>query len=516
MRLIVKIGAGFALAGTLAFVGVFLWFSSKLEDPKPAPVPTDVRTEVRMEDQTSTIFIPVSGSLKYFENILNTDIPWRLANIDEPRQICLKTKSKLVPDISCELIGQVDRGRIRLTGSGRTLKITVPVSTQVQARDIGGIVKRETVTGSVIVTMRLKLSLSQDWQPSAKVDVAYDWGTKLGIDFLGQRINFSSKVDPEIRKIATQIEQQLPKLIAGLNARQKAQRIWAAGFTSERVKSNPEIWVRFTPQQVGYAGYLLRNGRLIVSLAAVAKTETIFGGRPEDAKVTPLPNLMPTLPPKGISVHAPFHIPYSVFQRPVEKALALGAFQEVELEDGTTAQARFNDVEIFGIDRGRIAIGIGLTLKEPVWWLGNVDGKIWLTARPSLDLNNKIIGISNLEVISRTDNRLFDTIVGAVSKKEIDAEVVRKISYNFATDYDDALEKADQWLSAEPLEGFVFRGNLISAELERVHILPEGLIVQAQARGDGRMYYAPGEAASLVQKRRQRRMEKKHRHTIEK
>ena len=508
-----KIGLGcfgIVLIMIILAIGAFL---SGLDEPLSAPEPARIKAEVRLEDQTSTIFIPVSGSLQIFEDSLNRDVPWRLADINEPQKICLKTKSKLIPDISCRLVGKVERGRIRLTGSGEYLKISIPVSTRIQAQNIGGIVKRETATGSVLVTMRVKLSLSQNWQPSAKVDVDYDWGTKIGIDFLDQRIEFSSRVDPEIRKIAAQIERRLPQLIRNLNARKKAQAIWAEGFTSARAKSDPEIWVRFTPQQIGFAGYTVRGRRLIVNLAARAQTQTIFGSRPKDPDVTPLPNLMKTLPPEGIRVHVPFHIPYSVFQKPIEKALQLGEFQTVKMEDGKQVQARFNDVEVFGADGGKIAIGIGLTIEEPISWLGDVEGKIWILARPRLDLANKIIGISNLSVISRTNSRLFNKLVGVVSKDEIDREFIRKIAYDFSKDYDDGLEKADQWLKAEPLEGFVFRGRLISADLERLHIMPEGLIVQARAVGDGRMYYAPKEAASLVAKRRQRRIKRERNRT---
>lgn len=504
----IKILIGFVAIILVTAAAFAYWFYSNLEDPPPAPTRTDVRAEVRMEDQISTILIPVSGDLQIFEDMLNKDVPWRLADINEPRQICLKTKSRLIPDISCKLVGKVDRGRIRLTGSEQSIKITIPVSTAIQVRDIGKIVKRKTATGAMKVTMRARLSLSPNWQPSAKVDVDYAWGTKIGVDVLGERLEFSSRVDPKIRKIARQIERRLPQLIRGLSARKKAEQIWAEGFASARAKSDPEIWVRFTPKEIGYAGYSIRGRRLVVNLAARAQTETLFGPRPEDPEVTPLPNLMATLPPQGINVRVPFHVPYSVFRKPVEQALNLGKFQKVQLEDGSEAEARFNDVEIFATDGGRIAIGIGVTIKEPVSWIGDVEGKLWIIAKPRLDLANKIIGISNLSIISRTNSRLFNAIVGAVSKDEIDREMIEKIRYDFSKDYDNGLQKADDWLKAEPLEGFVFRGSLISADVERLYVMPEGLVIQARAKGDGRMYYAPGEAAELVEKRRQRRIER--------
>lgn len=511
VRMGFRILLGGIVAVAIVAVTIAIWVYANLAEPPPAPKRTEVRPEVRLEDQMSSISIPISGNLRIFENILNEEVPWRLVDINEPKKICLKTKSKLIPDISCKLIGKIDRGRIRLTGSGQTLKISIPVSTRIQAQDIGGIIKRETATGSMVVTMRAKLSLSKNWRPSAKVDVDYRWGKKIGIDVLEQRIEFTSRVDPEIRKIAKQIEQQLPRLIRNLNARAKAEQIWAEGFTSARAKSDPEIWVRFTPREIGFAGYSIRGQRLVVNLAGRAQTQTLFGTRPDDPAITPLPDLSDSLPADGINVNVPFHIPYSVFRAPLERALNMGAFQKIRLNDGSEADARFNDVEIFATDGGRIAMGIDVTIKEPINWLGDVEGKLWIVARPRLDLANKVIGISNLSVFSRTNSPVFNAIVGTVSKDTVDEEMIRKISYDFSEDYEDGLKKADDWLKAEPLEGFVFRGNLISADIQRLYVLPEGLIVQAKASGDGRMYYAPGEAAALVEKRRQSRIAREKR-----
>jgi hypothetical protein len=484
-----------------------LWFSG-LEGPLAAPEPTKIQSKITLEDQTSTILIPVSGSLRVFENILNKDVPWRLVDINEPQKTCVKTRSKLLPRITCRLVGHVKSGRIKLTGSGQNLKISIPISTTIQAQNIGVIIKRQTATGSMVVVLNAKLGLRKDWRPTAKINADYRWGTKMGINVLGQRIDLSARVDPEIRKVIAQIERRLPQLIRTLSARKKAQAIWARGFTSARAKSSPEIWVRFTPQQLGFAGYTVRNRQFIVNLAARAQAETIFGSRPKDPVVTPLPDLMASLPRTGIDVQVPVHIPYSVFREPVAQALQLGQWQTVKMQDGTPVQARFNDIEVFGTEGGKIAIGIGLTIEEPITWLGNVEGKIWIVARPRLDLGNKVVGISNLTVISRTNSKIFNTLVGAVSKDEIDKEFIQKIAYDFSQDYDDGIRKADDWLKAEPLEGFVFRGSLISADVLRMHILPDGLIVQARAKGDGRMTYAPNEAARLIAERRKRRTAK--------
>ena len=224
-------------------------------DQASNPAPPRLKEPLVLKEQASTIRIPVAIPLKELEAAINAEVPQVLERIDEPQQACIKTKSKLLPDISCRLVGTVRRGPIRLTGSGNVLRLSMPVSAVVRAENIGKIIKRETATGAMNVTARVTLGLSRDWRPHAKVAADYNWTNKIGIDFLGRRITFASKVDPKLRQILSGLERTLPRHLDKVQARSQVQRIWAKGFTSVRVKTEPQIWARFTPERVGFSGY---------------------------------------------------------------------------------------------------------------------------------------------------------------------------------------------------------------------------------------------------------------------
>lgn len=85
---------------------------------------------------------------------------------------------------------------------------------------------------------------------------------------------------------------------------------------------------------------------------------------------------MKTLPPEGINVHVPVYVPYTVFEKPFSKAIKIGEYQQVTLEDGTLTEARFNSLEIFGTDEGRIATGLDVSIKSPLPFSDIVGGKI--------------------------------------------------------------------------------------------------------------------------------------------
>jgi hypothetical protein len=74
----------------------------------------------------------------------------------------------------------------------------VPLRAFVQARDVGGIIKHETATGSAMAQARIRLDLASDWSPRGTIKLRYNWTREPGIDFLGQRIRFTKQADKEL------------------------------------------------------------------------------------------------------------------------------------------------------------------------------------------------------------------------------------------------------------------------------------------------------------------------------
>lgn len=472
------------------------------------PAPPRLTEPLALPEQPSTLRIPVGISIATLEREINDEVPRQLYRIDEPQRTCVKTKSKLLPDISCRLRGEVVRGPIRLTGSGNVLKLSMPVRTTVRAENIGKIIKRETATGAVDVNARVTLGLAPDWTPRAKIDADYAWTDKIGIDFLGQRITFADKVDPELRKVLAKLERTLPAKLDRVQAKREVAKIWAKGFTSVRAKSDPLIWARFTPERIGFGGYSVRDGQLLVSFAAQARTETIFGERPKDPPVTPLPNLMRGLPPGGINVHVPVLVRYDVLEKAALRELQFGDYRSLELKGGARVDAEYHDVTIYGTPDRRVAVGVGMTVKA-VSGAVTTKGKVWFTARPAIDIDKRVVGIADLVVSGQTDSKAFNLLLDAVNRTALRERMTRAVRYNFAKDYEAGLRKADAWLEEQPFEGFVFKGELAGAQVRRLRIAPDGFLVEADAQATAAMTYNPARANVLVAQRRARREAKR-------
>lgn len=496
----------------ISFAPLALMSLGACTDQASNPAPPRLTEPLVLKEQASTIRIPVAIPLKELEAAINAEVPQVLERIDEPQQACIKTKSKLLPDISCRLVGTVRRGHIRLTGSGNVLRLSMPVSAVVRAENIGKIIKRETATGAMNVTARVTLGLSRDWRPHAKVAADYNWTNKIGIDFLGRRITFASKVDPKLRQILSGLERTLPRHLDKVQARSQVQRIWAKGFTSVRVKTEPQIWARFTPERVGFSGYSVQGGNLVIGFAGQAKTETVLGERPADPPVTPLPNLMGNLPGRGINVHVPVLVLYNLLERAALRELQVPEFRAVELKGGLKASADYHRVTIYGTPQGQVAVGVDMTLRT-----GTVTtkGTVWFVAKPVVDIDKRVVGIHDLAVAGDTDSKAFNTLLQVVNQTKLRDRMMAVIRYDFTRDYDDGLAKADAWLAEQPFEGFVFKGNMGRAEIRDVRLAPEGFLVEADATATAAMTHNPRRAAQLVAERRARKAAKEKAKALE-
>ena len=145
--------------------------------------------------QNSVIAVPVTADLTAMTRQLEREVPRTLARINRKKQTCVAPKRVKVafvklktPQLKCDIVGTVTRGAMRFEGRGQDFIITLPVRARVEARDIAGVLKRETATAAANVRVVARLSLNRDWSPTGKVDIRYAWSDEPHVDFLGQRI----------------------------------------------------------------------------------------------------------------------------------------------------------------------------------------------------------------------------------------------------------------------------------------------------------------------------------------
>jgi len=167
------------------------------------PAPPRIETALDLPKPASTIIVPLSVDLSVIEKRLNQSTPRNLWAINQYEPKCVPAqrvtvcavhvrkckgdacknvpckvgfkRAKVTPDVACRIVGQVTRGRIAMSGRGDALLLSMPVNAVISARDVGGIIKKETATGSAIVRATVKMDIDRNWSPVAKVDIDYAW-----------------------------------------------------------------------------------------------------------------------------------------------------------------------------------------------------------------------------------------------------------------------------------------------------------------------------------------------------
>jgi hypothetical protein len=459
----------------------------------PGEAPPRANDTIAIEPQASLIAVPISADLARLTAALEREIPHRLWSIDRPGQTCVPSEKVKVlfvevktPTIKCRIVGEVTRGKLSLSGSGRTLTLTLPVHAVVRARDIGGVLRQETATADARVQARMELDLAPDWSPRGKVDLAYRWTNPPAIEFLGQRIDLSQQADAKLKGVLAKLERTLPAELGKLHVRDQAQHAWNTAFTSLQLNpSSPPVWMRISPKRLQYGGYVIRDGKVTLRLAVGAITETYVGKRPPDPSRTPLPPLERI---EGPLPRLTFFIPVIADYRELEPVL-MRALRRRERRPFTVpgigpVWAKFNKATIYGSTKGRIAVGLNFSATDEANTIGKAQATVWMTAMPLNRPNTREVRFTEFEVRGSTDRIGGDLVIDMADAPGLGTTIAEALTQNFEKDYDKLMAKIGQAISEKREGDFLIRAKIEKVQTGSLQATGQGLYLPV--RGTGR------------------------------
>lgn len=463
----------------------------------PVPAPPRATTAAPVAQQPSFITVPISVRVLELEKALNQQVPRTLWTIDEQKPDCVpaqrifKAKLKITPDISCRIVGAAVRGPIKVGGAGEVLTISMPVSVEVAAKDIGRIIKSETATAAARVRATARLGMTAAWQPTAKIDIDYSWTKVPGIDLLGQRVKFGRKVDPRLQQVIAGLERTLPAELSKLNAKAEAAKAWRQGFTAlELNEKNPPVWLRVTPQKIAYGGYRVVGGNILLSLTATALTETFVGPRPEPKAPTPLPPLGFGKTSASAQLFVPVIASYAELEPVLMKALTKRAKKGFTIPEIGAVDVQFRKVTIYATDGGRLAVGIEIHAETPRKVL-TPTGLVWLTGVPVNEPGSRVVRVRDLKIGGTTDSPATNLLAQIALSPETQGALGEALTENFERDYQEVLGKANRALAAKRTGDFLLSAKLTDIENGRISAYGEGLYMPVTGRGSATIRYVP-------------------------
>lgn len=454
--------------------------------------PPRANDAIVIHPQASVLTVPVDADIAALGPELEREIPHTLWSIDKAGLECVPSKKVKVafvklktPTIKCDIVGDARRGPLRLAGSGRELVFTMPITAQIQARDIGGVLKHETATARAEATARVRLDLTPDWRLHGKVDISYRWIDSPHVDFLGSRIDLSETADRKLAPVVARLEKQLGAELAKVDVRSPIERAWRSAFTAlELNRRNPPVWMRIAPQEVQYGGYTVSGHTVQLRLGLKALTETFVGDRPPDPAPAPLPPLRPL---QGDAGRVAFFIPVIADYRQLEpvlmKALLKRQQRPFVVAGIGSLHAQFRKATIYGTTGGRLAVGLELSVWGADGYLKKSSGTVWLTAMPANAPDSRKVEFRDLHVSGGTDMVGSKLLLGFANAPELSGILAEALGQNFERDYQELLGKIHRAIAEKRAGKLLIRAEVKEAHTGTIRAAGQGLYLPVHGSG---------------------------------
>lgn len=461
------------------------------------PVPTP--------QQSSLLAVPIDVDTSALREVIDEALPRQLWGIEQHSRSCVKPQKinlfgkrlNVTPPISCTVRGTVMRGAITLRGAGQDIIADIPVNARLGAYDVGGLLKGETATGAAMVHARIRLSFQPDWTPVAKVDLDHDWINAPGIDFLGQRVTFTDKVDQRLAPIIARLERTLPSELAKMNVRAQVEALWRQGFTSIMLnRERPPVWMRLTPQALRYGGYELHGQRLRLNLGIDALTETFVGDRPKDPPPTPLPPMAPVQQGTGLRFHIPVIADYKELEPVVLRALQKRSSRPIILPAAGEVDASFDKVVAYGTAGNKIAVALTVAVKPRSVSVGETRGVIWLVAKPVNMPGSAVVRFEQLEITGNTNGTAGNLLLELGRSAAISSTIAASLTQNFSRDLDELLSKIKRAIENMEAGQFVIRARIDRFRTGAISAYGQGLYLPVDVEGEASVVFRPNAVAA--------------------
>jgi hypothetical protein len=481
--------------------------------------PPRVDTPTRLEPQVSTGVVPLRVKISALEKLINDSVPRTLLEIDRaeknclpgrritvcpvPKRECVNGKCKMVgckfglyrtkvtPDLSCRIIGQVDRGRIRLSGQGDRILMTMPVSATLGARNVAGFLK-ETANAEAELRALIGVDVNRDWQLVAKVSLDHRWKEPPGIDFLGKRINLVGKADPALKQLLDGIEKKVQADVARMPFRAGVAKGWEAGFTViELNRKNPPVFLKVTPRRIGFGGMRTTRQDVELAIGIEAETTTAVGDAPVRDRVTPLPPPAKGIGDDGLAFNMAVIADYDVLVPVLNRTLAKLVRKGVTLPGIGAVDVAFGSVDIYPTADNRIAIGIPTTAKLRKNPFRQTKGIVWLTGRIVNEPGSQRIHVEDLRISGNTDREAINLLLRLFEDPELLAEVAGELRHDFKPDYDRVLGAARKAIAERQFGPVTLRTQLPEVVNGKILAVGQGLFMPVTVHGKASLRFTP-------------------------
>ncbi len=491
------LGGGLAVAAII--IALLVWTTlHAVSDAVTGKAPPRAAAQPLPTSPASSIALPVRVPIALLQTAMETAVPRTLWSIDEPGKTCVQggrvklfgSKVKVTPDIKCRIVGTVLRGPIRLSSRGSTLHLELPISAEISARDIGGIIRQETATAKAVVTADVKPYLLPDGHLAARIQLNYDWRQEPGVTILGQHIRLTEKVDEKLAPMLARAETELAGKLAALPIRDRLAGVWESGFTVESInRRNPQAWLRLTPQRLDFAGISVEGDQLRIDAVLDAIAEVKLGPAPPRPQPTPMPPIGTSQAGTGFTMSIAVLSDFATLEAVLAKALGKLSARGITLPDQGRVSVTFGRPTLYATGGGRLALGIDVAARGERDML-DTRGRVWLTARAETAPDSERVLIRDIQLISGgSDDVQLPVLVAVAGSDALRETIEEALIQDLTRDYRKLLTRIDKALTDIKVGKFRLSAELREVHHGRVLVLGQGLHLPVEANGTARLDY---------------------------
>jgi len=317
-------------------------------------------------------------------------------------------------------------GEIQISGQDDFVAINLPMRFFGDAGIGGDVAKVLNINamkfdGAMNAQILLKLDLQEDWCPTVKSDVSYQWTSAPKLEWAaGIDINLEDRLDKAIKKQLSSLQAKAANAIDCQQFRQAIQTQWKQHSIPLDLPGNETMYLNIEPDGFSFSGIKTEADKLGLAFSLDTKTSVQNQALPNET--LPLPALSRSEYQAGqTTFNVLVRARYMQLQSIAEEQIKGKTFSESSAAGNVSVT--IDTLNLSGNPEG-VTVDLGFRAMLPGKKL-ETPGNVYLTATPVLDAFTQTVRLTNISLSNVLDSTMWTALA-----KVFEGQIIKQIQSN--------------------------------------------------------------------------------------